>query len=71
MPAHAHLPYVAALSRDGGTTWSKSLMKPSTNDGRQLGCARPRLLGFGKGGPIVLSGGRNLLSVTKHDPIHA
>ena len=70
MSAHAHLPYVAALSSDGGTTWSKSMMKPSTNDGRQLGCARPRLLGFGKGAPIVLSGGRNLLSVTMHEPEH-
>ena len=38
-------------------------MKPSTNDGRQLGCARPRLLSFGKGAPLVLSGGRNLAHV--------
>ena len=30
---------------------------------RQLGCARPRLLSFGEGAPIVLSGGRNLVQV--------
>ena len=37
MPAHAHLPYVAAFSSDGGATWTKKRMKPSENDGRQLG----------------------------------
>lgn len=41
-------------------------MKPSVNDGRQLGCARPRLLSFGPGAPLVLSGGRNLLQVQKN-----
>ena len=64
MPAHAHSPYVAATSKDGGKTWvTKTRMKPSTNDNRQLGCARPRLLSFGKGAPLVLSGGRNLVQV--------
>lgn len=63
MPAHAHLPYVAAKSTDGGRTWVKERMKPSTNDGRQVGCARPRLMGFGRDAPLVLSGGRNLAAV--------
>jgi hypothetical protein len=63
MPAHAHLPYVAAKSTDGGQTWKKQRMKPSTNDGMQLGCARPRLMSFGKDAPLVLSGGRNLVAV--------
>ena len=63
MPAHAHLPYVAARSTDGGRTWKKERMKPSTNDGMQLGCARPRLMSFGKDAPLVLSGGRNLVAV--------
>lgn len=63
MPAHAHLPYVAARSTDGGKTWYKQRMKPSINDGMQLGCARPRLMSFGKDAPLVLSGGRNLVEV--------
>ena len=63
MPAHAHSPYVSAKSTDGGKSWQKERMKPSTNDGRQLGCARPRLMSFGKGAPLVMSGGRNLVAV--------
>lgn len=63
MPHGAHQPYVACRSATGGKTWDCKRMKPSLNDGRQLGCARPRLLSFGSGAPLVLSGGQNLLAV--------
>ena len=63
MAPHHMLPYVKVVSRDAGRTWSKAARLVDTR-GRMMGCARPRLIGFGAGG-VVLSGGR--LNKTNHE----
>jgi hypothetical protein len=64
MQPHHFLPYVKVVSRDGAKTWSKAVSLVDTR-GFMMGCARPRLLGMGPGGGVVLSGGR--LNRTNHE----
>ena len=64
MQPHHFLPYAKVTSKDGGRTWSKPVSLVDTH-GLMMGCARPRLLGFGPGSGVVLSGGR--LNHTNHE----
>jgi len=51
--------YFSAFSSDEGRTWSLPAEMPG------VGCVRPKLLQFGVGGPLLISGGRNCVADRK------